>query len=252
QGVSVWEGAEEVQSIIHIKAEKCKNMKHSQDMQLIQKLRDDQKRMKKVFEVMSGRNIVTNSRVTPSWREIVSLTFSEAGVLHVNWISFGHCVSRRDRPADNHRIYFPESYLSVVQCDLCVLSGLSNVLNIILRDLEVAFEYLGECALSLDKLAMPPHLHRKFRMGVAIPTGCRGYYKPGTRAWVNRGSRKIRIQVDMYPCRVEERLTIKLVKGEEVFITRIDTTVTAKRWIQLPNDFWKLPGYITKRRKKNF
>ncbi|GJW63660.1 hypothetical protein Tco_0115544 [Tanacetum coccineum] len=95
EGVSVWEGAEEVQSIIHIKAEKCKNMKHSQDMQLIQKLRDDQKRMKKVFEVMSGRNIVTNSRVTPSWREIVSLTFSEAGVLHVNWISFGHCVLRR-------------------------------------------------------------------------------------------------------------------------------------------------------------
>ncbi|GJV90169.1 hypothetical protein Tco_1537982 [Tanacetum coccineum] len=76
---------------------------------LIQKLRDDQKRMKKVFEVMSGsyeqksnqdrfgrenfyviliphsfiyklkkerwRTFVTNSRVTPSWREIVSLTF---------------------------------------------------------------------------------------------------------------------------------------------------------------------------------
>nr|GEV75675.1 hypothetical protein [Tanacetum cinerariifolium] len=31
-----------------------------------------------------SRNIVTNSHVTPSWREIVSLTFSEAGVLHVN------------------------------------------------------------------------------------------------------------------------------------------------------------------------
>ncbi|GKD02875.1 zinc finger, CCHC-type containing protein, partial [Tanacetum coccineum] len=28
-------------------------------------------------------------------KEAVSLTFSEAGVLHVNWISFGHCVSRR-------------------------------------------------------------------------------------------------------------------------------------------------------------
>nr|GEW46912.1 protein root hair defective 3-like [Tanacetum cinerariifolium] len=28
-------------------------------------------------------NIVTNSRVTPSWREIVSLTFSEVGVLHL-------------------------------------------------------------------------------------------------------------------------------------------------------------------------
>nr|GEV20249.1 hypothetical protein [Tanacetum cinerariifolium] len=41
---------------------------------------------------MKLRNIVTNSCVTPSWREIVSLTFSKAGVLHVNWISFGHCL----------------------------------------------------------------------------------------------------------------------------------------------------------------
>ncbi|GKF24746.1 hypothetical protein Tco_0077068, partial [Tanacetum coccineum] len=82
------------------------------------------------------------------------------------------------------------------------------------------------CALSLDKLAMSPHLHRKYRIGVAIAIGCRGYYKPGTRAWVNQGSRKIRIAVDMYPCRVEERLTIKLVKGEEVL--KIETTVTAK------------------------
>ncbi|GJR02126.1 putative reverse transcriptase domain-containing protein [Tanacetum coccineum] len=52
--------------------QKCKNMKRSQDMQLIQKLRNDQKRMKKVLK---SWNIVTNSRVTPSWREIVSLTF---------------------------------------------------------------------------------------------------------------------------------------------------------------------------------
>ncbi|GKC30031.1 ALP1-like protein [Tanacetum coccineum] len=101
QGVSVWEGAEEVQSIIHIKAEKCKNMKHSQDMQLIQKLRDDQKCMKKVFEVMSGRNIVTNSRVTPSWREIVSLTFSEAGVLHI----FGPEFLRKPTLTDVERLY---------------------------------------------------------------------------------------------------------------------------------------------------
>nr|GEV45514.1 hypothetical protein [Tanacetum cinerariifolium] len=82
--VPVWEGAEEVQSTIHIKAEKCKKMKLSQDMQLIQKLHDDQK-----------RNIVTNSRMTPSWREILSLAFSEAGILHVNWTSLGHCISRR-------------------------------------------------------------------------------------------------------------------------------------------------------------
>ncbi|GJV26871.1 putative ribonuclease H-like domain-containing protein [Tanacetum coccineum] len=94
--------------------QKCKNMKHSQDMQLIQKLRDDQKCMKKVFEVMSGRNIVTNSRVTPSWREIVSLTFSEAGVLHVNWISFGHCVLRRDDDAEKEEL---RAYLDIILGD---------------------------------------------------------------------------------------------------------------------------------------
>ncbi|GJY79620.1 zinc finger, CCHC-type containing protein [Tanacetum coccineum] len=45
---------------------------------------------------------------------------------------------------------------------------------------------------------MPPRLHKKFRMGVAIAKGCR----------------------------VEERLTIKLVKGEEVL--KIETTLTTK------------------------
>nr|GEX42649.1 hypothetical protein [Tanacetum cinerariifolium] len=51
QGVSVWEGAEEVQNIIHIKAE-WRKMKLFQGMQLIQKLCHDQKCMKKVFEVI--------------------------------------------------------------------------------------------------------------------------------------------------------------------------------------------------------
>ncbi|GKB21036.1 hypothetical protein Tco_0854959 [Tanacetum coccineum] len=96
----------------------------------------------------------------------------------------------------------------------------------ILTDSKENVKMVMERALSLDKLVMPPHLHKKFRMGVAIAKGCRGYYKPGTSAWVRRGSRKIRIPIDMYPCRVEERLTIKLVKGEEVL--KIETTLTAK------------------------
>ncbi|GKC88646.1 hypothetical protein Tco_1149295 [Tanacetum coccineum] len=65
-------------------------------------------------------------------------------------------------------------------------------------------------------------------MGVAIATGCRGYYKLGTRAWVRRGSRKIRIPIAMYPCRVKERLTIELVEGREV--EKIVTTMT-KNWV---------------------
>ncbi|GJX46402.1 hypothetical protein Tco_0271592 [Tanacetum coccineum] len=72
--------------------------------------------------------------------------------------------------------------------------------------------------------AMSPFPPKKFRMGVAIATGRRGYYKPGTRAWVSRISRKIRIPISMYPCRVEERLTIELAEGREV--EKIVTTVT--------------------------
>ncbi|GKB35142.1 hypothetical protein Tco_0880084 [Tanacetum coccineum] len=106
QGLSVWEGVRtfrknnspskpkysdkrtsrmtnEKQILINFDMTKCKKMKLSQDMQLIQKLRDDQKRMKKVFEVMNLLPIPCE----PSWWEIVSgSTFSEAWRLTVNWI----------------------------------------------------------------------------------------------------------------------------------------------------------------------
>ncbi|GJZ93523.1 hypothetical protein Tco_0665588 [Tanacetum coccineum] len=71
---------------------------------------------------------------------------------------------------------------------------------------------------------MSPHFYKKFHMGIAIVKGCMGYYEPRTRAWVRRGSRKICILVAMYPCRVEERLTIELVEGREV--EKVVTTVT--------------------------
>ncbi|GKA20322.1 hypothetical protein Tco_0700311 [Tanacetum coccineum] len=61
-------------------------------------------------------NIVTNSRVTPSWRDIVSLTFSEAGVLHVNWTSLGHCNLRAnmvDHPFDECCIPVPRKMSSL-------------------------------------------------------------------------------------------------------------------------------------------
>nr|GEU41888.1 hypothetical protein [Tanacetum cinerariifolium] len=60
-------------------------------------------------EMCTSGNIVTNSCVTPSWREIVSLTFSEAGVLHVNWISFGHSGSENRPHMLNKENYVPWS-----------------------------------------------------------------------------------------------------------------------------------------------
>ncbi|GJV90330.1 ribonuclease H-like domain-containing protein [Tanacetum coccineum] len=81
-------------------------------------------------------NIVTNSCVTSSWREIVSLTFSEAGVLHVNWTSLGHCLmlSRSSAEAEHRgvandvaetcwlynllrKLHTPLSFATLVYCD---------------------------------------------------------------------------------------------------------------------------------------
>ncbi|GJV93127.1 hypothetical protein Tco_1540940 [Tanacetum coccineum] len=53
-------------------------------------------------------------------------------------------------------------------------------------------------------------------MGVAIATRRKEYITTGTRAWVSRISRKIRIPIAMYPCKVEERLTIELVEGKKL------------------------------------
>nr|GEV76880.1 hypothetical protein [Tanacetum cinerariifolium] len=52
-------------------------------------------------EICTSGNIVTNSCVKPSWREIVSLTFSKDGILHVNWSSLGHCDGDPVDPALN-------------------------------------------------------------------------------------------------------------------------------------------------------
>ncbi|GJX69105.1 hypothetical protein Tco_0304832 [Tanacetum coccineum] len=60
-------------------------------------------------------------------------------------------------------------------------------------------------------------------MGVAIAIGTRGITNVDTSR-VRRGSRKIRIPIAMYPCWVEERLTIELVEGREV--EKVVTTVT--------------------------
>nr|GEY32611.1 zinc finger, CCHC-type, retrotransposon Gag domain protein [Tanacetum cinerariifolium] len=100
--------------------QKWRKMKLFQGMQLIQKLRHDHKRMKKVFEVMLGsyvkksyqtgfgcenfyvilsRNFVTNSRETPSWREIVSLTVLVKLTSFTQQLMYCYLVSLLGSPA---------------------------------------------------------------------------------------------------------------------------------------------------------
>ncbi|GJR62608.1 hypothetical protein Tco_1504770 [Tanacetum coccineum] len=48
---------------------------------------------------------------------------------------------------------------------------------------------------------------KKFRWGIVHATGRKGFTM--TRIWLKRINRKIRIPIDLYPCRVEEKLTMK-------------------------------------------
>ncbi|GKG16046.1 hypothetical protein Tco_0358369, partial [Tanacetum coccineum] len=72
---------------------------------------------------------------------------------------------------------------------------------------------------------MSPPVRRKYRASVAFVTGCRRINKS------RRCNRKIRVPITMWPCRVEEKMTLKEVDGQTIqdFETKIiakDGTIT--------------------------
>ncbi|GKD56236.1 hypothetical protein Tco_1289623, partial [Tanacetum coccineum] len=67
---------------------------------------------------------------------------------------------------------------------------------------------------------MSPPIRRKYRCSVAFATGCRKIKKS------RRCNRKIRIPIAMWPCRVEEKMTLKEVDGQTV--EEIETKIIAK------------------------
>ncbi|GKC42777.1 reverse transcriptase domain-containing protein [Tanacetum coccineum] len=67
---------------------------------------------------------------------------------------------------------------------------------------------------------MSPPIRRKYHNSVAFATGCKKIKK------CRRGNRKIRIPIAMWPCRVEEKMTLKEVDGQAV--EEIETKIIAK------------------------
>ncbi|GJR27222.1 hypothetical protein Tco_1103454 [Tanacetum coccineum] len=72
---------------------------------------------------------------------------------------------------------------------------------------------------------MSPPIRRKYRASVAFATGCRRINKS------RRCTRKIRVPIAMWPCKVEEKMTLKEVDGKtfQEFETKIiakDGTIT--------------------------
>ncbi|GJS20582.1 putative reverse transcriptase domain-containing protein [Tanacetum coccineum] len=67
---------------------------------------------------------------------------------------------------------------------------------------------------------MSPPIRRKYRASVAFATGCRRINKN------RRCNRKIRVPIAMWPCRVEEKMTLKEVDGQT--IQEFETKIIAK------------------------
>ncbi|GJQ92513.1 putative reverse transcriptase domain-containing protein [Tanacetum coccineum] len=67
---------------------------------------------------------------------------------------------------------------------------------------------------------MSPPIRRKYRASVAFATGCRRINKS------RRCNRKIRVPIAMWPCRVEEKMTLKEVDGQT--IQEFETKIIAK------------------------
>ncbi|GKC22070.1 hypothetical protein Tco_1024220 [Tanacetum coccineum] len=51
---------------------------------------------------------------------------------------------------------------------------------------------------------------------IANATGCKGFTYPKTGIWLKQINHKIRIPIDLYPCRVEEKQIMKEVDGETI------------------------------------
>ncbi|GKE15282.1 hypothetical protein Tco_1422859 [Tanacetum coccineum] len=87
---------------------------------------------------------------------------------------------------------------------------------------------------------MSPPDRKKFRWGIAHATGCKGFTDPKTGICLKRISRKIRIPINLYPCRVEEKVTMKEVDGETIM--KLETKMISKDGTvsKFPGKF---PGY---------
>ncbi|GKA22108.1 hypothetical protein Tco_0708070 [Tanacetum coccineum] len=83
------------------------------------------------------------------------------------------------------------------------------------KDLETCLEKgrEGDCCMS-------PPIHRKYKNSIAIATGCKRFKN------TKRGNRKIRIPIALWPCKVEEEMTLEEVDGQ--MVGKVETKIIAE------------------------
>ncbi|GKC83045.1 hypothetical protein Tco_1138762 [Tanacetum coccineum] len=82
---------------------------------------------------------------------------------------------------------------------------------------------------------MPSHFYKKFRWVTVFAIGRRSFIKPGTGLRMKRTNRRNRVPIGLYPCHIEEKMTIKEVKEE--LVMKWKTKVKTKEGIVI-----KFPG----------
>ncbi|GJT15955.1 hypothetical protein Tco_0874661 [Tanacetum coccineum] len=84
--------------------------------------------------------------------------------------------------------------------------------------------------------------------GIAHAAGRKGFTDPKTGIWLKWINRKIRIPIDLYPCQVKEKLTMKEVDGETIM--KIETKMIVKDGT-VSKFHGKFPGYtLSKERSR--
>ncbi|GJS24942.1 hypothetical protein Tco_0453574 [Tanacetum coccineum] len=63
---------------------------------------------------------------------------------------------------------------------------------------------------------MPSHSLRRTVWEPSFATGAQDIIEPGTGLKMKRTNRRTRVPISLYPCHIEEKMTIKEVKGESV------------------------------------
>ncbi|GJS87340.1 reverse transcriptase domain-containing protein [Tanacetum coccineum] len=77
---------------------------------------------------------------------------------------------------------------------------------------------------------MPSHFHKKLCWGTVFATGRRSFIEPETGLKMKRTNHRTRVPIGLYPCHIEEKMTIKEVKGESVI--EWNTKLTSKEEVE--------------------
>ncbi|GKB45816.1 reverse transcriptase domain-containing protein [Tanacetum coccineum] len=98
---------------------------------------------------------------------------------------------------------------------------------------------LGNVLEGLEDVAMPSHFHNKFRWETVFATRRRSFIEPGTGLRMKRTNRRTRVLIGLYPCHIEEKITIKEVKGESVMEWKTKVTTKDGIVIKFPERKWR-------------